>query len=384
MADQKFFSLRDLSILEDNLLDDYAAELQSPDFLQPPEQRNPNTFQYISPYTPAAPIPYGAGNTPVGILKPHSRIGIQAFKLEAVVERDDNLAQLGKPFGAEGATILYLETFHPSRDEMNTLQSFKDRTYLPASCDWVRLGKPPELYTTFEAERPSESYIVRADAQLMALALLQLPWHPESYLLGADKSDQCLQLLLGSSSQLPALMVYTQEGIEHLGLAASEKRQLSNAIESLLRRFEKSTIPLRATSYEMFKLEGILKTISHTNQQVNEMIGVITITNPEFLSLMRQSARRFREAVDAAIKIDMRSGTLQVPAAFGIIQEFPLNVIDLYPTRPASDEVISVKYSSVLIVTLRACLRSAMLRDCFSSIPLIGQVLGLEDVIRIS
>ena len=379
MADKKFFSLRDLSTFEDDLFVDDPMELDLTN-----TRRDPNTFNFNQRYASAAPDPFGAQDIRFGTLKRHSRIGIQAFKLEAVVEHADNLTQLGKPFAAEETTILSLETFHPSQDEVSTLQSFKDRTYLPASCDWVRLGKPQDLYATSEAERPEESYIVRADAQLMALALLQLPWHPESYLLGADKSDQCLHLLLGCSSQLQALMSYTQKGIEYLGLAVPDRRKLSSAIESLFRQFNKSTKPLRATYYEMFKLENILKTISHTNQQVNEMIGITTMTNPEFLDLMRQSARRFREAVDAAIKIDMRSGIIQVPVAFGIIQEFPLNVTELYPTRAASDEVVSVKYSLVLIVTLRACLRSAMLGDCFSSIPLIHEVLGLEDVIWIS
>ena len=307
-----------------------------------------------------------------------SRLSIQTFKLKAVVERKADLIQLGKPFAAEKAIVYSLQTFIPSHEEMRTLQYLRGTAIIPASCDWVRVGKP------LEDERLVETYIPRADAQRLALALLKLPWHPESYLLGADKSDQCLQLLLGCSSHLPDLMAYTQERIEYLGLAASDKRQLLSAIDFLLPRFEGSTMPLRATLYEMFKLENILKTISHTNQQVNELIGVTTITSPEFLSLMRQSSLRSREALDAAFKIDMRSGILQVPADSGSSQQFHLNVTELYSTRLTSDEVISVKCSLVLIAILRTCLRSAMLDYCFSSIPLIGQVLGLEDVIQIS
>lgn len=108
------------------------------------------------------------------------------------------------------------------------------------------------------------------------------------------------------------------------------------------------------------------------------------ITNREFMSLVRQSARRFDQAPNAAIEVDMRSGVLEIPSAFGILQEFPLSITELYPDRTFTDEVISVSYSAVLISTLRACLRSAMLRDCFSSNPLITKVLDFDSTVYVS
>ena len=258
------------------------------------------------------------------------------------------------------------------------LQDLRGTAIIPALCEWVRIGKP------LEDERLVETYIPRADAQRLALALLKIPWHPEGYLLGANKSDQCFQWLLESSLELYSLLVSVDAGIGSLGLSTAHRRQLSSELNSLLQRFHRSRIPLRSTCYAMFRLERTLMTISHTNQQVNEMIGTITITNPEFLRLMVRTARRSQQAPDAEVRIDMRSGMLQVPAEFGVILEFPLEIQELYPQNATSDEVIPVRYSLVLIVALRACLRSDMLRNCFDSHPLLRQVSGLEDVIQIS
>lgn len=365
MADNSYFSLRDLGAFENDPSDSASSDS---DLLR--ERR-----RHKSGHIPRARIDSRENENP----KTHT--GVQTFKLERVVERDEALIGIGSAFAAEKTTVFSLQSFRASRAESTVLENCKDMTYIPASSEWVRL---PDLNNSSDHIQLSEVYLARADAQRMALALLQLPWHPEGYLLGAEKSDNCLQLLLMCSTQLPALMSYAQNGIDQLDLTAPEKKTLHDAIQSLHRRFDKSSLISRATLHEMLKLEKIVINLSHKNEQVNEMIGIMMITNSEFMNLVRQSARRFDQAPPATINADMRSGVLKIPSAFGILQEFPLSITELYPRGTFTDDLIPIRYSAVLISSLRACLRSAMLRDCFSSNPLIEKVLGFQSTIHVS
>lgn len=382
MTDNNYFSLRDLSTYENDLDDDDFSDLDHEDSRDYGRRTRPSRFTMPDDdRKKSQPRRYPSG---VADISRWRTGGAQAFRLEPVTGREERLIQIGRPFAAEKTTVFSLHSFHPSHAESTTLRQLKDLTYLPASSEWIRLGETPDLNDSLENTPTPEIYVIRADAQRMALALLQLPWHPEGYLLGAEKRDDCLQLLLMCSTQLMALMGYAQRGIEQLGLTSPKKKELYDAIESLYRRIEKSSSMSRATLHEMLKLDNILIDLGHTNEQLNEMIGIMMITNREFMHLVRQSARRFDQAPDVAVTVDMRSGVLKIPSVFGILQEFPLNITELYPGRIFTDEVMPVRYSVVLIVTLRACLRSTMLRDCFSSNPLITRVLGFESTVYVS
>lgn len=364
MADNSYFSLRNLCAFENDPFDNYLSDSDHTKV----QQRRVDSKDPGENFMQQNDIP-----------KTHA--GVQTFKLQRVVERDEALIGIGSAFAAEKATVFSLQSFRASHAESTALENFKNMTYIPASSEWVRL---PDLNDSSGRIPLSEVYLARADAQRMALALLQLPWHPEGYLLGAEKSDNCLRLLLMCSTQLRALMTYAQNGIDQLDLTAPNKRTLHDAIESLHRRFEKSSLISRATLHEMLKLEKIVINLGHKNEQVNEMIGIMMMTNLEFMDLVRQSARRFNQAPAATTNADMRSGVLKIPSAFGIVQEFPLSITELYPRGTFTDDLIPIRYSAVLISSLRACLRSAMLRDCFSSNPLIEKVLGFQSTIHVS
>lgn len=381
MANNDYFSLRDLGTFESDIYDGHSSDSDRDDVHY--RERYPdreNRFKRDE-YT-YADRDHRYMRREIKAKYRRGRTRVQTFKLEPVIEREERLIEIGKPFAAENVTVFSLQSFRPSQAEDTSLEKIKNMTYLPASSEWVRLGEASDLKDSLDNSQAPEVYVVRGDAQRMALALLQLPWHPEGYLLGADKSDDCLRLLLMCSTHLTTLMGHSQRGIDHIDLTAPEKKELVGSIESLYRRFERSS--LRPILHEMLKLDKILIKLSHKNVQVNEMIGIMMITNREFMSLVRQSARRFDQAPNATIKVDMRSGVLKTPSAFGILQEFPLSITELYPGRTLTDEVISVSYSAVLISTLRACLRSTMLRDCFSSNPLITKVLDFDSTVYVS
>ena len=85
MAGQVFFSLRHLSTFEINSFVEDTPNPQSPNLHESSRQMK-------------------------------SRLGIQTFRLKAVVERKADLVQLGKPFAAERAIIHSLESFIPTHE----------------------------------------------------------------------------------------------------------------------------------------------------------------------------------------------------------------------------------------------------------------------------
>jgi len=77
-------------------------------------------------------------------------------------------------------------------------------TYVPAGKLWVRVA---DIYD-------KDTYVLRADAQEMAHSLLQMPWHPESYLLGASRGSMGMCLLTGVSHRVVPVAHRISSGID--------------------------------------------------------------------------------------------------------------------------------------------------------------------------
>ena len=57
------------------------------------------------------------------------------------------------------------------------------------------------------------------------------------------------------------------------------------------------------------------------------MVGVPTITDDEFYSLLYQSVRHLDVSSHSHPEFDLRAGTIKVPSAFGVMKTFE---VDLY------------------------------------------------------
>ena len=309
---------------------------------------------------------------------------IQTYKLEPVTDRANALVEIGRSFDVEKVTILSLVPFRPSSAQSTSLEELVGQSFVPAASQWVRLEDTRNSTRSWDARKSTEKYVMRSDAQLMALALFRLPWHPEGYILGADKRDHSFQLLRGCSKYFRPTLTHMVDRIDHLGLASAQVVELKKLATYLSRRFNESKAPQRAKIHQMFQLERLLRAIGHHIERVNELIGVMMITNSEFINLVRESAERFDQAPATSVEASLRSGAIKVPGAFGILLEFPVSIDEIYAGETPLDQVVMVPFPMVLIASLRACLKSAMLGDCFESEPLLGQVLGWNDVVYLS
>lgn len=310
--------------------------------------------------------------------------GPQVFHLEIITERDPRLVQLGKPFELENATILSLEPYRSTRDEIAAIHDVRERTYVPATCKWIRLQAQARANADSSIAKDNQIYLLRHDAQLMALALMRLPWHRESYLLGAKKGDLCLDLLGQCAQQLPSLVSYASQAVDQFGLSDLKTRKLAKSFNLLQRRWNMTRLDLRKEAYEMYDLDRLLDDASRDHSVVTEMIAIMAITNEEFRSLVRASGRNLGSAIHAPIMLNMRTGILKIPVAFGMVQDFVVDIRELFPELGVPhDENVQISYMTVFIAAVRACLRSTMLLDCFSGRYLINRMMQVGDTVLV-
>ena len=66
------------------------------------------------------------------------------------------------------------------------------------------------------------------------------------------------------------------------------------------------------------------------------MFGVMMITNEEFRSLIRQSARHFTESMNGIVEVDLQVEEVKVPMPF-VESKFSVWSLDLYPNWVSSE-----------------------------------------------
>ena len=119
--------------------------------------------------------------------------GLDAYKLVLADEFDAAFVEKAKPFNATREHLKVLSRVKYSSSLSADLEEYKCRTYVPAESPWIRLST--------EESHQEQAFIVRADAQEMAHSLLQILWHPESYLLGSSRHAIGMRLLTNSASR---------------------------------------------------------------------------------------------------------------------------------------------------------------------------------------
>lgn len=301
---------------------------------------------------------------------------IEAYQFFPASERDSDLSFMARQFKAENEDVLVLGVVKRSSSLSSELQEYDGMTYVPADSSWIRL---------FSMNTARQAYIARADAQEMAHSLLDLKWHPESYMLGTLARSIGMHLLTSAASRFGRIAQRVREGISKIGIGAREQTRLGDALEPAMRKIEKGTGPDRTTAAIFYKLDRILEELGQHGDRliIDRMIGILMITNEEFQELFYQSLRHLQQATHSTIEVDTRAATISIPSAFGVLQTFTLDLDRVYPDQKRGHDPISVPYSAIVIASLKSCIRSQMLRDCFDAGPLIEFVQDCPDLVLV-
>ncbi len=301
---------------------------------------------------------------------------IEAYQLFPASERDSDMSSMARQFKAENENVLVLGVVKRSTSLSSKLQEYNEMTYVPADSSWVRV---------FSKDVARQAYIARADAQEMAHSLLDLKWHPESYMLGTFARSIGMHLLTSAASRFDRVTQRVREGISKIGIGAREQTRLQSALEPAMRKIEKGTGPDRTTAAIFYKLDRILEELGQHGDRliIDRMIGILMITNEEFQELFYQSLRHLQQVTNSTIEVDTRAATISIPSAFGVLQTFTLDLDRVYPDQNRGHDPLSVPYSAIVIAALKSCTRSQMLRDCFDAGPLIEFVQDSSDLVLV-
>ena len=253
------------------------------------------------------------------------------------------------------------------------LEAYKAMTYVPAESQWIRLSS---------AEPHKEAFIARADGQEMADSLLQILWHPESYLLGSPRHAIGMRLLTNAASWFPRVAERISKGIHSVGLGTAERTRLLEVLEPAIGKAKKDTID-RTSTASMYKLDQVLGELGQRDAKwiIDRMVGILMLTNEEFQELLYQSLRHLQETSLCVVQVDLRAATIKIPSTFGFTQTFALDLDRMYSSQDRSHDTQSFPYSAVVLAALKGCLRSYMLRQCFDSGPLLKMIDRCSDVV---
>ena len=213
--------------------------------------------------------------------------GLDAYELVLADEYDAAFVEKAKTFDAAREYLKVLSRVKYSRTLSADLEAYKGMTYVPAESPWIRLS-------SVESHR-EEAFIARADAQEMAYSLLQILWHPESYLLGSSWRAIGMRLLTNSASRFRRVAERISKGILSIGLGNAERTRLQEVLEPAIRKAEKDTVD-RASTTAVYKLDQVLDELGQRDDKliIDRMVGILMLTNEEFQELY-QSLRHLQE-----------------------------------------------------------------------------------------
>lgn len=244
-------------------------------------------------------------------------------------------------------------------------------TFSSEMMQWIKIVRTGPI--------PMDIYLPRTDAQRMVYALLSMPWHPENYLIGSSGFGAAEELLVAVSWRLVPIMSRIRENSNFLSLGEQERNRLNEALEPAFRRLDKDPSASRAMSTTLCKLDNVLAQLGSQEKVVDHIIGILTVTNVEFQELVYQSMRHLRESTTATVELDMRAGTIKVPSAFGVMQQFIVDLDRIFPEDMRSHETISVRQTTVVLAAMKSCLRSEMLKSCHDTTPLLKLVQEVQE-----
>ena len=99
--------------------------------------------------------------------------------------------------------------------------------------------------------------------------------------------------------------------------------------------------------------------------------------------LLHQSLRHVAGASTSSITLDLLQAKLRVPSAFGVLQNFVLDLDKIDPSGNRDVDPLSISYTVAILAAIKACLRSTMLRYCFDADPLFATIRAWPEIVDV-
>lgn len=292
---------------------------------------------------------------------------------EALTDFTGIAAALGAEENISKRSLTDLADPMTNPDEIAALREDAKRTFIPCHRKWVRLGPPVPEGSSFSA-----FFLRRADAQLLARVMLQLPICSHGYLINIPPGSACRDMLVEACSLLPRILYFLVHYFDQLK-ARTKPSQLENDI---LPKFEKILLMTIDYSYTrlfaslVYDLDLALVTTVSLQPNVHLFVQVLVITSPEFRDLISQSLRDLEACLDSSLSFDPANANIYTYTIMGASKVFPLDLHVLLedPRAFAKSGITKISYVDVLLLVLKACLRSTFLETSLDSTPLFDAV----------
>ena len=338
--------------------------------------------QHVSP-TSYIPV---VAETPRSALK--YTTGVRGFKFSPTEQRNESFYEIVQALKVEqpSTVVMSLEEIALSAEERAQLDNFANATYPPCDSEWVRLSEADKSRSTAS----SSWFLKRSDAQVLAQGLLTLPICQKGYLFGAAQSSLCRTFLCSAAPNIPHLLTYLIFYFDHLQIPPESKQSLQDAMKALLKHMQKFEYS-RSFMTAIHETDEALRRVLPPNEKVVVGIGVLTFSNQEFRDLINLSVRRLPQSIQQSVQIDLTNPALVVKAVFGAEQRFPIDLAALFPehsTSTATDTMsgpnaVGVSFTHLVLIVLKASLRSAFLKTSLNSLPLFEQFAKMDEVVYV-
>jgi hypothetical protein len=390
MTDGRVLSLENVQSLSDpdSDPDDYDLDQAQIDYAAVPVPRSPHV--HFDDYDVHTYTPQVGRNGPIsptvyvhpdeGRTSSRSSTTPRKFRFAATDERVKSLAMIAEAVGADtpDTQALTLHELVPGEAELQLLEMDAGRTYVPSEREWIHLGPPQE---TSAASRCW--FLVRSDAQLLARALLQIPLCAHGFLVSRPSDSACRKFLISAAPTLPRLLTNTILNIDLFDVDDQYKDDFATSMRRLL-HYIKGDKSKRTLASALYDVDTVLGKLIPESDTISMILQILTIANAEFRENIGQSVRRFEECRRATITVDTASSMVRMVALFGVVQQFPFDMDSIVDEQLPLDQrlAVEVSYSHLLLIVLKATVRSAVLMTSLDSFPLLEQVSNLPDVVN--
>lgn len=289
---------------------------------------------------------------------------------EPLVDFVDIADALGAEIDVDKRSLTDLEA---SRDEVVALLEDAKRTFIPCHHNWVRLGPPVPEGSPFSA-----FFLRRSDAQLLARVMLQLPICPQGYLVRVSPGSACRDMLAEACSLLPRILCFLVRHFDKLK-ARMPQGQVDDDFLPTLKKLLLMTSNYsyaRLFASVLYDLDYALVTTVEREPDVYLFTQVLAMTSPEFRYLISQSLRDLEACLDSSLSFDAAPATISTYTTMGARKVFPLDLDVLLddPRAFPRSGTTQIPYVDVLLMVLKACLRSTFLETSLDSTPLFDAV----------
>lgn len=332
--------------------------------------------------------PLGRHRQPPAIPSPIS--GARAFRFSPTDQWTESLRRIARIFQVkqDNHTAMSLEEISVSKDIRAELESLAGVTYIPSDYMWVRLpplngsrGNDRSRRIT-NSQSQSAWYLRRSDAQVLAQALLRLPICRKGYLFNSNKPSLCYKFLCSAAPNAPHLLLYIIRYFDKLTIPEASRKSLLAAMEEMIRRTYKFQYS-RAFMDSIYEIDIALQRVLLLDKKVINAVGVLAISNEEFRDLITMSIRRIPQSIDQTVQLDLHNPAIVIKAVLGAEQRFPVDLPELFPNFVASQRSIDISFTHLVLIVLKASVRSAFLKTSLDSSPLFERVMKMDDTVYI-